>query len=189
MPPHSGLSLGKTAPRVGGHDISHVNGVVLVKDLIDFHGTEVEPINENRQLLDRNHSLGLEQLVRRHFVLFIEDFVLNVPDNDKRKHQIVESCGSELPLEEGEEHGAEFLDRDQTLFIIDQLVELLFQVVKDSIVHHVLVDLSENIIMGFVRHNSFINRLIVALNDLAAHRHRALLLALVTKSHLSVISL
>ena len=150
MPPHSGLSLGKTAPRVGGHDISHVNGVVLVKDLIDFHGTEVEPINENRQLLDRNHSLGLEQLVRRHFVLFIEDFVLNVPDNDKREYHIVESCGSELPLEEGEEHGAEFLDRDQTLFIIDQLVELLFQVVKDSIVHHVLVDLSENIIMRFV---------------------------------------
>ena len=101
--------------------------------------------------------------------------VSEVPHSQERQKSIVEVSGLLLALEVGEEQLSELVDGDQTLLIVNHLVELLLEVVEDAVVHHILVHHFVQVVL--VTFCAFHYIVEVVLNEFTTHWHRPLLLA------------
>ena len=101
--------------------------------------------------------------------------VTNVPNSQERQKSIIEIRCLLLSLKVGEEQLAELINGDQTLFIVNHLVQLLFEVVEDAVVHHILVHHFVQVVL--VSFSTFHNIVEVVLDEFATHVHRTLLLA------------
>ena len=91
-----------------------------------------------------------------------------------------------LALEESEEHLLELFDLYETLLIAYQFVELLLQVVENTIIHDVAVKLLVHLILAIFL---FHDRAEIVVNKLTAHRHRPLLSAILHETFLAFESL
>ena len=144
-------------------------------DIGDFDGREVESVDEKRKFLDRDHLVSFNSVfeVARDVFFIIVDFVAYIPNSDLRQELIVDVACFDLALEECEEHLPELVYRNEAFFILNHLVQLLLQVVENTIVHDVTIDLTidRHLITCLAPHD-FIE---VLVDYLATYRHGSFL--------------
>ena len=91
------------------------------------HWREIEAVDENGQLLNRDHLLWLHshKLSPINFRGIIINVVPHIVDYHVRQKFFVKDVCLEFALEKGKEHFTEFLNRDQTFLIFNHFVKLL----------------------------------------------------------------
>ena len=146
------------------------------------HWREVEAVDENGQLLNRYHFLGLYscKLNLINFRKVIENFVAHIVNNHVWQKLFVKDVRLEFTLEKGEEHFTELLNRNQTFLIFDHFVKLLFKIVENPIVHNISIYLLEN--LSLIATCRFLNLVEIFIDDLTSHRCWSLLLTNILKT-------
>ena len=126
-------------------------------------------------------------------ILFWEvlvDFVVDHVHRDEWQQFGVDDVCLRLCLEVHLEHAFEFADANQTLFVLNELVELLLEIVENSIIHCVPVDLPKYVMhFAFVTASLLHHLLEVVVHKLRPHRLRSLCLTLALQILFQLLSL
>ena len=93
----------------------------------------------------------MSQLLDRHLCFIIsllwcrlQHIVVLLVYLDAAKQIFIDYTCFDFPLEESKEELPELINRDETPFIFNHLIQLLLQIVEYPVVHHILVDVSEH---------------------------------------------
>lgn len=114
------------------HHVGDLVGVVFLSDFMHLDRVVVKQINEAGQLL-YDHHLGALPLPGQSVRSLI------IPLGDDREQHLEDLVGVLLPLEKGEEHFSEDIGQHEASLIFNHLVELLAEIVQDSVVEVVSV--------------------------------------------------
>ena len=101
---------------------------------------EIEGIDELCQLLDGH--LDLVIACRRHHIIC---FLILFIHGDTWQKVFIDNTRLHLSFEVCEEEFLKLINRDETLLVINHLIQLLLEVVEDPVVHGVLVNVHEHL--------------------------------------------